>query len=968
MAEIENPITPEFIDSANKYTAVLDKTAKKADELADRLIKLQEANNKSSASDSNAAKKKKELTEIEKELDRVISQTEKNIAKRQIAEAGLTKELVESQLASQKAAKAVKDKLQAEEKAAKQAKLAAEALNKQRTKALQVIAKQEQAEKDLREALEREVKTEEDAIIQNKALRQARRKLDSTTQEGTEAVEALNERINKNSEFLAGNADAATAAKDNIGKYQESIEAALSSSDKFSGGTTNIISNFVEIGQSEGGISGFFKTFVSGIGSATKAGLKFILTPIGAVIAAIVVGIGLFTAAISRNEAASDGFQKIWAGISNVIEEVVGRVFKLIGAIGKFIRGDWSGAINNASEAFTGLGEAMDMAFKEGQKLLELQIALKETTIKNTKAIAEQNAIAEKQNTIADDATRSFAEREAAAEKARVAESEAASLRVEQSRQALEIINLQVKQAERQGTINRELRQEQADLNAEFIDSESALTVAILNNDKTRAELKQDRLEKDLDILIDGFDNQKTINERLIADDELTLGKRAGILNNTRDLFEKTFAKQIETIEEFTNINVNANDLIATSDAVVLNEKIRSLGLSEIIEGRLLEIIRERRIATQDLNEAEKTLNKERLDVLKSDRDLELQIEEDLNSEILAEDEKIKEEQKKNQKELTDFIVAEEKRAADLRIQIERQLQDAKIGLQRQALDAAFEIGSLFLEREIERDREKAAEQREEELESAEIKNEDDLASIQDRFDSEILSEDEANAERIAVNNKFEAEKDRIAKESEAREKSLASKEAKIAAANAISQIAIDTAQKVAAIKTTAAALLANPLTAALAPIALAQIPVAIGSAAIQTGVVLANQIPKFFKGAKSTPDTFIAGDSPSGGLSEMIIKRNGEMFMTPDKPTLYSNMRGAEVVPNHQVKERLAEMGVKEQSFNINMSGVVDKISETNKLLKRQPKVTQGDGYTTSSFRNNHVKKHESFTKRLSS
>ena len=419
MAEIKGPISRELIDNLTKYTGLLGTASETTTKLIDNLMKLQEANSKLTKSTEDNSKKKKQLTEQDKELNRIITQTEKNIAKREAAEAGLTDELVKSQIASQKAAKAVKDKLQADEKAAKQAQLSAEALDKQRQKALQQIAKQEQAENDLRSALEREVKTEEDAIAQNKALRQARRKLDSTTQEGKDAVEELNKRINKNSEFLADNADAATAAKDNVGKYQESIEAALASSDKFSGGTTNVISNFVEISQQEGGISGFFKTFVSGIGSATKAGLKFILTPIGAVIAAIVVGIGLFTAAVSRNEEASDGFQKIWAGITTVIDEVIGRIFKFIGAIGKFITGDFSGAIEDTSAAFTGLGDAIEGAYKEGQKLLELQIALENSTIKNTTAIAEQNKIAQLQQSIADDATKSFAAREGAAEKAR---------------------------------------------------------------------------------------------------------------------------------------------------------------------------------------------------------------------------------------------------------------------------------------------------------------------------------------------------------------------------------------------------------------------------------------------------------------------------------------------------------------------------------------------------------------------
>lgn len=143
----------------------------------------------------------------------------------------------------------------------------------------------------------------------------------------------------------------------------------------------------------------------------------------------------------------------------------------------------------------------------------------------------------------------------------------------------------------------------------EVIGAERDFTLAIRGNERERSELKQDRLERDLDILIDGFDNQKSINERLLKDENLTLQKRAQILQETEQLATTSFEKQIETVQKFTGIAINENALIGESDAVLLNEKIRGLGLSEIIEGRLLEIVRERRTVLQDLTEAQQDLN-----------------------------------------------------------------------------------------------------------------------------------------------------------------------------------------------------------------------------------------------------------------------------------------------------------------------------------------------------------------------
>ncbi|RLI49131.1 hypothetical protein DRO61_05525, partial [Candidatus Bathyarchaeota archaeon] len=94
--------------------------------------------------------------------------------------------------------------------------------------------------------------------------------------------------------------------------------------------------------------------------------------------------------------------------------------------------------------------------------------------------------------------------------------------------------------------------------------------------------------------------------------------ERQKILDETNQLGEESFEKQIETIQKLTDEQIDANDLLAESDAIALNEKIRGLELSEIIEGRLLEVIRDRRTAVQDLTDAQIELNQARLDSLRA--------------------------------------------------------------------------------------------------------------------------------------------------------------------------------------------------------------------------------------------------------------------------------------------------------------------------------------------------------------
>lgn len=242
----------------------------------------------------------------------------------------------------------------------------------------------------------------------------------------------------------------------------------------------------------------------------------------------------------------------------------------------------------------------------------ELANARRQTRIANRdleKQIADLSAQEQLLQAVADDATRSFKEREEAAAKADALTKQRASIQLQMAKQNLQYINTEIDLKKKAGQVDDELLDSQVDAYKEVKEAEAEYRLAVQDNTKRINELKQDRLERDLDILIDGFDNQKTINERLIADENKTFDERRKILEETRKLSDDSFAKQIETIQKFTGVQVEASELIAEQDAIALNQRIRSLGLSEIIEGRLLEIVRDRKTAIQDLNEAETSLN-----------------------------------------------------------------------------------------------------------------------------------------------------------------------------------------------------------------------------------------------------------------------------------------------------------------------------------------------------------------------
>ncbi len=358
----------------------------------------------------------------------------------------------------------------------------------------------------------------------------------------------------------------------------------------------------------------------------------------------------LFTSLMNAFSNPKEAIINLWNTIrDNLVNRFEGFV-KLINTVGRALKALWNRdftelkiAVEEVGSALvqmsTGLDEKQQKNFAKSivqtTKAVRGQIKafadlaterrkvnrLNRETERSIQKVIQQEEL---QRAIADDATKSFKEREEAAQKASEATIKRSKGELLIAERNLSLLNKELELRKSNGEEIEDLADQQLEAFKQLSEAEKNYSLSVRENEKQRSELKQDRLERDLDILIDGFDNQKTINERLLQDDRLTLDRRKEIFEDTAKLANESFEKQIETITKFTNANIDANDLINESDAVALNQKIRSLGLSEIIEGRLLEIIRERRIAVQDLNEAEKDLTDKRKEEAK--RQLENQI------------------------------------------------------------------------------------------------------------------------------------------------------------------------------------------------------------------------------------------------------------------------------------------------------------------------------------------------------
>ncbi len=483
-----------------------------------------------------------------------------------------------------------------------------------------LLLEQKNGVNGLSSALEKENKSVGDARKNNKQLLDLRNKINTTTKDGKKAVEEINGKLDKNNDFIKENVSNLEKQKINVGNYEKSVVSAL--------GKVEILG--VNLGQvAEKGIN-FAKSQKEAAASTNKGtkslkGFKIALASTG--IGLIIIALGALVAAFLKTQQGMDAVNRVMSQASAVINELIGRVAQISKGFLKWIGGSNEG-LEEMKNAVIGVGDALVEAAEKGGKLADLQVVYRKLTKASKLLQAELQAEAEKFQAIADDATRSFAQQENAALKARELQERLANERIAEAKRALELLNLGDKLAIESAKERGELSDEQIDAINAVTEAESEQIRVLFENDKLRRQLTQDRLEKDLDILIDGFDNQKSINERRLKDDRLTFEERKKILDDTKKLSDESFDKQVETLQKFTDKQIDANDLLNESNAVVLNEKIRALGLSEIIEGRLLEVIRDRRTAEQDLSEASVELFK--AEMAQKEKDLETSIENNL--------------------------------------------------------------------------------------------------------------------------------------------------------------------------------------------------------------------------------------------------------------------------------------------------------------------------------------------------
>lgn len=264
-------------------------------------------------------------------------------------------------------------------------------------------------------------------------------------------------------------------------------------------------------------------------------------------------------------------------------------------------------SFKKTTNAIKGYADAVEDSVDSSNKATEATIRLEKANLKRNTQVAELTANIEYQNTLAGDTTKGMDSVQKATEKSLEFEIQRSAILQKIAQEELDIIQDQI-DAKDKGANLLELNQRKQEKEIELIGIKNDSRIFETEQNKVLAENERDRFEKGLDYALDLFDTQKTLNERGIADETKTFDERVKLLDRTKVLADEAFAEQIRLAEKQTGESLKLNELVALDDEKLIFARVSAATQDEIVQQRILDIIRDRKTAILDLTEAEKEL------------------------------------------------------------------------------------------------------------------------------------------------------------------------------------------------------------------------------------------------------------------------------------------------------------------------------------------------------------------------
>jgi len=504
-------------------------------------------------------------------------------------------------------------------------------------------------------------------------------------------------------------------------------------------------------------------------------------------------------------------------------------------------------------------------------------------------------------------------------------------LETEELKQDVDNVNLskdeRIVASEKIITIEKKLAEQRVSIANQQLSTELAVVQALtgLNEEETLSFIKN-------------YDAQEDLRKRAIRTLDLEAERKSARQTGDADYYKSVLKQHKEHFASLTKEELAYLEVFKKYGKTKDSELDRVVvAYSEVIDAESNFFTQTRRSANQR-NTLQKALNKTTDETIVKNK--ELKVSQEKLAEVPAQikeagvidDEAVLADMDKlNDAEIELYLEKEEEKTRILQEHEERR-KELKAELLQQGFDTAVSIGDSLFDYAI-------------------SKLTDETEAITAEYDTR-LDNDKLDDE---VRSAIEAERDAKINEKEKKQRELEKKQFLFGQAVQATEVAIDTAKKVAAIQATAAVLLANPLTAAFAPIALSQIPLVIGTGAAAAAAILAKSLPAFDKGVNSAPDGgFLAGEK-----RPEFMKHKGKISLV-DKPTLFGDeYKGAKVwsgVESAKILDNITRKEMIKSVVNINddtqskmIAAAVEKSFERhsdrmiNEMKNNRPKKRSG-------------------------
>ena len=385
------------------------------------------------------------------------------------------------------------------------------------------------------------------------------------------------------------------------------------------------------------------------------------------------------------------------------------------------------------------------------------------------------------------------------------------------------------------------------------------------------------------------------INERIIANEKKALEERKQLLFQTSDLGVKAFEEQIDLLQQFTDKTIEADKLLSTVDSTALYEAVEALGMSDVLNGRLLEVLRDRRTAVQDLEEAYRELQDSQNILEPIERGGEGG--EDMMPELPDTLPMIKQQLTAEEQAIQDSY--------DRRKEMSAGLQEALKFAVTQGLQETIALVQEVTQGQLDFVNSK-------------------LDNLEERKERELEIAGRNAEERAEIEEKFFQEQQELEEE----RAMLKTKQAKLDKASALASAIVNTAQGVSS------ALALGPF-----GIPLAILIGALGAA--QIGVIASQPIPQFSEGTDSSPEGLAVVNEEGGELME----KNGKFSMVKSKGAALTYLQKGTKIHTAKETQDLLTSGLSggismkkaEETNGLNSAAIIKELSSINKSVKSQ-------------------------------